>query len=559
MATLHSIGGYTAADLSPSGGNITVPSGGAIRALIFEDAGSLLTTASTNVVVEDVATTAILNRSFTIGGSFTLYEVQLAAAVGGTTNYYVFAAPPPSAGTYAIGAVDTTPTEPSYADLDSNAEVLDGTDGATTGADTIFGYGGDDVIRARGGADTIFGGDGNDTIRGQGGADEIDGGEGEDDLRGGGGADTIDGGEGDDNIRGGNGNDVITDTGVIDSDDTIRGQAGDDTIDGGAGDDVIFGGSDNDSILGGAGNDTLSGETGVDTLTGGTGADAFVVDGATADRITDFTASDGDSIQLGAFYTRLEDLRDELDAGGGILASAGGITLDGVSRTDLTAANTGVVCFATGTLITTAQGPKHVEELRIGDLVVTLDNGLRPIRWIAKRHLSKVRLRLFPNLRPIRIKRGAFGDGLPDRDLLVSPQHRMLLKTSRLQMMFGQAEGLAHAFHLIDGVRVIQDPAPDGVTYVHFLCDAHELVFAEGFPSESFHPGPIGVGTLSDESLDELLEIFPELDPQQPPFPLARIELKQREMRLLRSARDVPIRPVVHGQKKVQHNRTRKG
>ncbi|MEL6582944.1 MAG: Hint domain-containing protein [Pseudomonadota bacterium] len=422
---------------------------------------------------------------------------------------------------------------------DGNDSILTG-----SGVDTLIGGIGNDTLDAQGGSDIIEGGEGNDRIWGRGGADSIDGGAGVDDIRGNGGVDTIDGGEGDDTIRGGGGNDIINDTGTIDSDDLIFGQNGNDTIDGGDGNDDIRGGNNDDSLSGGAGDDTLQGQSGVDTLTGGIGADRFVVDGATADTITDFTSSDGDTINLGALgvYSGLEELRDEFDANAGVLTSAGGVTLTGITRTDLTSANTGVVCFAAGTLITTAKGSVPVEKLKVGDLVSTLDNGLQPVRWIARRHLSKVRIRLFPTLRPILIRKDAFGEGRPARDLRVSPQHRMLLSAAEVQIMFGQVEALAHAYHLIDGHRVVQDPAPEGVTYVHFLCDGHELVHAEGLPSETFHPGPVGIETLDDPSLDELLTIFPELDPEHPPFPLARLELKRREVTLLREARSRPGR-----------------
>ncbi|MEL7216468.1 MAG: Hint domain-containing protein, partial [Pseudomonadota bacterium] len=266
--------------------------------------------------------------------------------------------------------------------------------------------------------------------------------------------------------------------------------------------------------------------------------------------IQDFNASEGDIIELGeaflganAYYTSLEALRDDFEADGDLDGARGTILAGGVTRGDLTAANTGVVCFALGTMIATPQGDRAVETLRVGDLVVTSDNGLQAIRWITTRHLSSVRTGLFPTLRPIRIRKDAFGAGRPERDLLVSPQHRMLVRGPDVQMMFGQTEALSHAFHLLDGHRIVQDPAPNGITYVHFLCDAHEIVFANGMPSETFHPGPMGLSTLEDAPLHDLLNLFPDLASNAPPFPLARMELKQREIALLRHSKAMRARP----------------
>ena len=81
-------------------------------------------------------------------------------------------------------------------------------------------------------------------------------------------------------------------------------------------------------------------------------------------------------------------------------------------------------CFAAGTLITTIQSDIAVENLKIGDEVITINNGPQTISWIGNRNMSGTTP---AHLQPIRIKASALGNGLPKRDLLVSPQHRILV------------------------------------------------------------------------------------------------------------------------------------
>ena len=169
------------------------------------------------------------------------------------------------------------------------------------------------------------------------------------------------------------------------------------------------------------------------------------------------------------------------------------------------------VCFVAGTMILTDDGEVAVETLKQGDLVMTMDHGLQPVRWIGVQKMSGVALAAANNRRPVRIKAGALGYGMPKRDLMVSQQHRMLVRSIVAQRMFGENEVLIAAKHLelLDGVDIIKDA--DAVTYVHFLCDAHEVVFANGAPSETFYTGPQALKSVSPSARAEILTIFPEL------------------------------------------------
>ncbi|WP_265501146.1 Hint domain-containing protein [Paracoccus beibuensis] len=85
-------------------------------------------------------------------------------------------------------------------------------------------------------------------------------------------------------------------------------------------------------------------------------------------------------------------------------------------------------CFARGTLIATEKGLTAIEKVRVGDEILTRDHAIQPVRWIRSCKLSKLDLLMNPNLRPIRIRAGALGNNTPTADLIVSPQHRVLVR-----------------------------------------------------------------------------------------------------------------------------------
>lgn len=139
-----------------------------------------------------------------------------------------------------------------------------------------------------------------------------------------------------------------------------------------------------------------------------------------------------------------------------------------------------VVCFARGTSIGGENCTIAVQDLRTGDMVQTKDNGLRPVRWIGSVKLSSTKLNAAPNLRPIRISAGALGKAVPEVDLVVSPQHRVLVRSKIAQRMFDAEEVLVAAKHLqgLDGVEVAKDIHE--VEYFHILFDDHEIVMSNG-------------------------------------------------------------------------------
>lgn len=170
-----------------------------------------------------------------------------------------------------------------------------------------------------------------------------------------------------------------------------------------------------------------------------------------------------------------------------------------------------IVCFAAGTLIETAAGPARVEQLRPGDRITVMDGRARPLRLNLRRELSGFDLKAQPRLRPVRIVAGALGPGLPEHDLRVSRQHRMLVASPICERMFGSREVLIPAIRLAEwpGCFVEEDCA--ALAYHHLVFDRHEVVFANGVPSESFFPGPEAMKTIPEAARREVLELFPEL------------------------------------------------
>lgn len=155
---------------------------------------------------------------------------------------------------------------------------------------------------------------------------------------------------------------------------------------------------------------------------------------------------------------------------------------------DLDQNNNVTVCFAAGTRIDTPGGPRPVEEIGPGDLVLTLDHGAQPVRWArAKPVPLDNRMRDKRNA-PVRIRRGALGAGMPERDLIVSPQHRVLVASKIAERIFGAPEILVPAKKLIGLSGITRHRKDAQVIYCHLLFDRHEVVWADGAPAESLLP-----------------------------------------------------------------------
>jgi hypothetical protein len=178
-------------------------------------------------------------------------------------------------------------------------------------------------------------------------------------------------------------------------------------------------------------------------------------------------------------------------------------------------------CFTRGTPIATRCGPVPVERLRPGDLVETVDDGWQPVRWIGGRRFGARALALNPALAAVRIRAGALGAGRPARDILVSQQHRVLLRSRIAGRMFDAPEVLVAARHLLGQPGVTLEPAGRGVDYWHFALPRHSVVRAEGLETETLYAGPGALRALAPAALAELRAVFPELAAPAPPMPEA--------------------------------------
>ncbi len=395
---------------------------------------------------------------------------------------------------------------------------------AGTGNNYVDAGSGDDTIHGATGDDTLIGGDGDDWIHGGSGDDTIFGDDGDDFLHGGKGDDVIFGGDGNDTIHGGSGNDTLFGG---DGDDILYGGKGDDTIFGDAGDDVIHTGSGDNTVFGGDGNDTIHLGDGVNTVFGG--ADRDVIIGGTAGSHVDggSTGDDWDTLDLrDVDFDRIEYTSDDMEDG--IVWFGDGSYMTFVEIENI------IPCFTPGTMIATPRGERAVEELKVGDRIITRDNGIQEIRWVGHKEMAGKAMIAAPHLRPVMIRAGALGNGLPERDMMVSPNHRMLVSNERTQLYFEESEVLAAAKHLT-GAPGIGQVDVLSTTYVHFMFDRHEVVLSNGAWSESFQPGDWSLKGVGNAQRSEIFELFPELKTREgrEGYQAARKTLKKHEARLL--------------------------
>ncbi len=422
--------------------------------------------------------------------------------------------------------------------------------------DTVYGGDGDDTIITGDDEDYIEGGDGNDKIDAGFDADTILGGDGDDYIVGGEGSDDISGGEGNDTIYAGldpsfpdtlnipdADGDLVTNNGMdvvhgdagddkiygADDADELHGDEGNDYIDGGIDDDTLYGGDGRDTLIGGEGDDEIFGGADEDTIFGGEGD---TVDGGG----TATTGSDYDTLDLtgsAAPGGSLSVSYDPSDAESGTVSyfDENGLLTGTLEFTEI---ENVVPCFTPGSMIATPRGEVPVQSLKVGDKVITRDNGIQEIRWMGAKQMDFAALAKDPHLKPILIQKGSLGDGLPERDMLVSPNHRMLVANDKTALYFEEREVLAAAKHLVNN-RGIYNVETVGTTYIHFMFDNHEVVLSDGTWTESFQPGDYTLGGIGNAQRNEILELFPELKTEEglKDYQAARRTLKKHEARLL--------------------------
>lgn len=182
-------------------------------------------------------------------------------------------------------------------------------------------------------------------------------------------------------------------------------------------------------------------------------------------------------------------------------------------------------CFTRGTMLETDRGEVAIEDLQVGDLVRTLDNGMQPIRWVGSSIIAAT-----GSNAPILFRKGAIGN---TRDMLLSPAHRVLLQGWRTEMLFGESQMLASAKSLVNDSTILRQSG-DKVEYFHVLFDQHEIVYSDGAPTESFHPAALSVGAMATEARDEIYRLFPQLQENVTSYgPAVRETLMPHEIALM--------------------------
>ena len=449
------------------------------------------------------------------------------------------------------------------------------------GAETIDASDGADSITSGAGADSLSGGVGNDTLIGEAGNDTINGGNGNDSIDGGADDDTymfsdsLGTSFGDDTLSDSAGNDsLMFDAGFIDDlTVTLGAAAGAGTIssaagtvaltadiesftlgsgadnfygtavvgtgrsvDGGAGadtivasdfDDTLIGGAGGDELFGGAGNDVFAISSDYlelfgDSIVGGTGDDT--IDAGNVSNHMDVVYQGGDTTSGDLnFYSGIRDVNGDFN----VAEFIGSATFSGIEAI--------TPCFTPGALVATPRGPVAVEDLRPGDRVMTRDNGACEIAWAGRSPVSQADLAAQPRLRPVRIRAGALGNGLPERDMMLSPNHQVLMSGRRAQLYFAEHEVLLAAKHLVGRPGITRVLPEGGVDYVHFMFERHEVVLADGVWSESFQPGDQSLAGLDEDQRHELLTLFPALANAQGTanYTAARRILRRYEARVM--------------------------
>ncbi len=194
----------------------------------------------------------------------------------------------------------------------------------------------------------------------------------------------------------------------------------------------------------------------------------------------------------------------------------------------------GTICFTPGTRIQTPNGAVLVQDLQEGDSINTKDNGPQIIRWIGTRQISGGRLIAMPHLRPVRVQAHVLGQGEPDEDLILSPDHRLVVKGAVAQSLFNNHEVLVTARDLINDTTIMPDYRCRGATYIHLMLDAHQVVWANGVEVESFHPAGMATDRIETGQRHELFDRFPDIS--HDPFSygdFARRNLTQSEAAIL--------------------------
>lgn len=271
------------------------------------------------------------------------------------------------------------------------------------------------------------------------------------------------------------------------------------------------------------------------------GTDVYVLDTATSATFTGLHANGAAALVVDGVVTHFYSFGGTLTAKGGpangLNTTAIGTTgqgeslesTDGVNYTVQSTPTSGTVpCFLRGTMILTAEGEKPVEDVKVGDFVVTQDDGLQPVLWQGGFEVRGGQIDVL-QARPIKIRKGSLGRGVPSADLFVSPNHCMMLASSCCELLFAVPEVLVAAKALVDleGLSVAHGSAE--VQYHHLLFERHQIIFANGTPTESLNPAVpsfVAMRARNRRAIETALQSTPDSLPGTVRMKLRRFEAK---------------------------------
>ncbi|MEM9262618.1 MAG: Hint domain-containing protein [Pseudomonadota bacterium] len=188
---------------------------------------------------------------------------------------------------------------------------------------------------------------------------------------------------------------------------------------------------------------------------------------------------------------------------------------------------TGSTGLCTGANLRTPIGERHVEFLRKGDLVVTRDNGLQPVRLIWKHEISDAEVAADPSLAPVLLDTRAIGPMMPSRPLRVGGAHRLLIPGWRL-LDEDDTENCLVPARDVDGISLGNETEAKAVTYFNIVFDAPQVFCANGLPLESFVPCEDTLPLIPADVQVDLRTLFPNLSPNFSDYPVPSYKARQR-------------------------------
>lgn len=172
--------------------------------------------------------------------------------------------------------------------------------------------------------------------------------------------------------------------------------------------------------------------------------------------------------------------------------------------------------------VRTPCGPRRAENVRPGDLIVTRDNGLQPVRMVWTRKVTEADIAADPSLAPIRLKPRAIGPMMPQKDLLLAGSHRIFVPGYRLADVPDTEPRLIAARDVAEASdEAYLDKSVKEMTFFNIVFDAHQIFCANGLPVESYLPSQSTLCDIDEVLRKRLTEVL-SINDDEPTYPTSR-------------------------------------